>query len=179
MSLRALLAGAPFLVLTLPLTAVAQQQRQPALVPFNPNGTQVRADLQAVQTDTVEQFDPIARAQALAPELPRRWSGTYLAAGTSGASQSVQLELSSVEAVGQMIVLRGTLSIGAVSTPVQGNINAKSDQLDLLILGDASAAGLEAGGEFQGLQTFQLSSWEAPRLTTPGGKLMLNPTAGG
>lgn len=179
MSLRALLAGVPLLALALPLPLLAQQQRQPALVPFNPNSTQVRADLQAVQTDTVEQFDPVARAQALVSELPRRWSGTYLAAGTSGTSQTVKLDLSSLQAVGQMIVLRGTLSIGAVSTPVQGNINAKSDQLDLLILGDASAAGLEAGGEFQGLQTFQLSSWEAPRLTTPGGKLMLNPASGG
>jgi len=70
------------------------------------------------------------------------------------------------------------MTLGSVSTPVQGNLNAKSDQLDLLILGDATAVGLEPGGSFLGLQTFQLSGWEAPRLTSPGGKLELSPAAG-
>jgi hypothetical protein len=30
---------------------------------------------------------------------------------------------------------------------------------------------------FQGLQTFQLSDWESPRLTNVGGKLRLTATA--
>ena len=85
--------------------------------------------------------------------MPRRWGGTYLAYGTAGASQAVKLDLASVTPVGQMIVLRGTMTIGSVSTPVQGNLNAKSDQLDLLVLGDANAAGLELGGQFRQIET--------------------------
>ena len=179
MSLRALLAGTPLLALALVNPALAQSAGPGGMVPFNPGSAKVQASLQAVQSDTVELFDPVARAQILASELPRRWSGTYLAYGSSGASQSVQLDLASMTAVGQMIVLRGSITIGSLSIPVQGNLNAKSDQLDLLVLGDAGAAGLELGGQFQGLQTFQLSSWESPRLTSQGGKLMLNPQTGG
>jgi len=178
MSHRALLAGFAMLTLALPAAAVPTgSATKPGMVPFNPGSTQVRSQLEAVQTDTVEQFDPVARAQALASELPRAWRGSYLAYG-SGAPVSVQLELAALEPVGQMVVLKGTMSLGSVSTPVQGNLNAKSDQLDLLILGDATAVGLEPGGSFLGLQTFQLSGWEAPRLTSPGGKLELSPAAG-
>jgi hypothetical protein len=76
-----------------------------------------------------------------------------------------------------MLVIRGTMTIGSLTTPFQGNINAKSDQLDLLLLGDTTVVGLEPGGMFQGLQTFQLSDWESPRLTNAGGKLRLTATA--
>lgn len=175
MSHRALPAVLPALAAACSLAAaplLPAASQQPAMVPFNPNSAAVRSDLQAVQIDSVEQFDPVARAEALSRELPRRWRGAYQAYG-SGSPLSVQLELASLEAVGQMLVLRGTMTVGTVSTPVQGNLNAKSDQLDLLILGDASSVGLEAGGLFQGLQTFQLSGWVAPRLTTSGGKLEL------
>jgi hypothetical protein len=178
MFLRALLAGTPLLALALTNPAWAQSAANGGLVPFNPGSAKVQSALQAVQSDTVELFDPVARAQILATELPRRWGGTYLAYGTAGASQAVKLDLASVTPVGQMIVLRGTMTIGSVSTPVQGNLNAKSDQLDLLVLGDANAAGLELGGQFQGLQTFQLSAWESPRLTSQGGKLLLDPLSG-
>lgn len=174
MSHRALLAGFAMVTLALPAAAApAGSASQSGMVPFNPNSSQVRSELQAVQTDTVEQFDPVARAQALAAELPRAWQGSYLAYG-SGAPLSVQLQIASLEAVGQMVVLKGSMTLGSVTTPVQGNLNAKSDQLDLLILGDTSSVGLEPGGSFLGLQVFQLSSWQAPRLTSPGGKLELS-----
>jgi len=179
MSLRALLVGSPLLAVCLTMPTLAQTKTMPGMVPFNPNSPAVQAQLEAVQSDTVEQFDPVARAQVLARELPSRWSGTYLASGAQGESMPVSLNLASITPMGQMIVLRGTLKIGSLTIPVQGNINAKSDQLDLLILRDASAIGLEMGGEFLGLQTFQLSSWEGPRLTTPGGKLTLIPRGGG
>ncbi len=179
MSLRALLLGSPLLAAALAMPSLAQPATRSGLVPFNPASAQVQASLEAVQTDTVELFDPVGRARILAQELPRRWSGTYQAYGPTGAAQTVKLDLASLTPVGQMIVLTGTLSIGSTTTPVQGNINAKSDQLDLLLLGDASGAGLEAGGTFQGLQTFQLSSWEAPRLTNQGGKLILLPVTSG
>ncbi|MEB3235661.1 MAG: hypothetical protein VKM98_09570 [Cyanobacteriota bacterium] len=159
----------------LPLLAAPATPKS-AMVPFNPNSAAVQAQVEAVQTDTVEQFDPVARAKALEAELPRSWSGSYLAYG-SGAPLMVQLDLASLEAIGQMLVLKGSMTIGSVVTPVQGNLNAKSDQLDLLLLTDTSADGLEPGGNFQGLQAFQLSAWEAPRLTNAGGKLELSPVS--
>ena len=175
MTLRPLLA--PLCVMAAAWPVIATAAPQPAFVPFNPSSPAVRSELKAVQTDTVDQFDPVARAKALATELPRRWSGSYVAYA-GGAPQTVVLDLSALDPVGQMVVLKGTMTIGSLSTPVQGNLNAKSDQLDLLVLADASAAGLEPGGAFQGLQTFQLSAWGAPRLTNPGGKLLLEPSSG-
>lgn len=172
MTLRPLLA--PLAVVAAAWPVLANAAPQPAFVPFNPNSPAVRSELRTVQTDTVDQFDPVARAKALASDLPRRWSGTYVGYA-GGAPQAVQLDLAGLDAVGQMVVLKGTMTIGSVRTPVQGNLNAKSDQLDLLVLADTSAAGLEPGGAFQGLQTFQLSAWQAPRLTNPGGKLLLDP----
>jgi hypothetical protein len=173
-SLRGLLAALPLLAAALPVQA--QAIKPGAMVPFDPTGAAVRSQLQAVQTDTVEQFDPVARAKALAKDLPRRWSGTYLA-NAAGSPQTVRLDLASLTPIGQMLVIRGTMTIGSLTTPFQGNINAKSDQLDLLLLGDTTAVGLEPGGMFQGLQTFQLSDWESPRLTNAGGKLRLTATA--
>jgi hypothetical protein len=122
---------------------------------------------------SVETFDPVARAQLLSREIPRSWSGTY-EAFDSGQVVPVQLQLASLTALGQMLDLRGELTIGGVTTPVQGNINAESDQLDLLILCDCKeVAGLELGGSFSGLQGLQLSGWQAPRLTNQGGRLDL------
>jgi hypothetical protein len=123
---------------------------------------------------TVDTFDPVARARVLAQQIPRRWSGTYQAFG-GGVPVPVQLSLASAIAFGQMVDVRGTLTVGSVTSPVQGNLNAKSDQLDLLVLGGNRAAGLEDGGAFLGLQAFSLSGWNAPRLTNQGGELVLNP----
>ena len=69
--------------------------------------------------------------------------------------------------------------MGSTTLPFQGNYNAKSDQLDLLVLGNVEAAGLEDGGEFLGLQGFNLAGWQAPRLTNPGGELVLNQVGSG
>ena len=168
---RALLVCSSLLIGAAPVAAA------PAVVPFDPNSAAVRNLLQAVQSDSVELFDPVARAQQLVGSLPRRWRGSYLAYG-SGAPLVVELDLASLEAVGQMVVLKGSMTVGGVVTAVQGNLNAKSDQLDLLLLGDTSTVGLELGGRFQGLQAFQLSSWEAPRLTSAGGKMELTPLSG-
>ena len=51
-------------------------------------------------------------------------------------------------AMGQMVDLRGMMTFGSVTTPVQGNIHAKSDQLDLIPLADPLIAGVEPGGVF-------------------------------
>ena len=87
----------------------------------------------------------------------------------------VTLRLVSVQALGQMVDLHGEMTVGSVVVPVQGNLNAKSDQLDLLVLASNKVAGLEAGGEFQGLEALALNGWIAPRLTNSGGQLVLNP----
>ena len=123
---------------------------------------------------SVESFDPVERASSLAASLPRQWCGTYRAF-PSGVDQTVLLKLSNVRADGQMVAVRGEMTIGSIATPVQGNLNAKSDQLDLLPLADTLPDNLEAGGQFLGLQGFALDGWQAPRLTNPGGRLSLAP----
>jgi hypothetical protein len=124
----------------------------------------------------VETFDPVARAELLARELPRQWSGTYQAF-SAGAPVPVVLNLTGVRAMGAMVDLRGEISIDGVVSPVQGNLSAESDQLDLIPLGDRIGGGLEPGGEFQGLQGLELSGWNANRLTNQGGRLALQPGA--
>ncbi len=126
--------------------------------------------------ESVETFDPLARAQALAQQMPRLWTGTYQPFGSSPVA--VDLRLASTTAIGQMVDLRGEMTVGSVKVPVQGNLNAKSDQLDLLLLCKCDVAGLEVGGEFQGLQGLQLSGWNGPRLTALGGRLELRPAGG-
>jgi hypothetical protein len=154
----------------------------PALGPtpmdLPPGFTPPTLDPYVVGVGTVETFDPIGRARLIAELLPRRWSGTFRPFA-SGEVQPVQLELSSTEPVGQMVDLRGRITIGTTSTDIQGNINAKSDQLDLLVLGDASIPGLEPGTGFQGLQGLSLSGTSLIRLTDPGARLQLEPEIGG
>lgn len=158
----------PLLLAATPLpvgSAVPFQEPAVAPIPLAENfGQQV----------SIRTFDPVARASQLATQLPRQWSGTYQSF-TGAAPVSVQLDLASATALGQMIDLRGQITVGSTTLPVQGNLNANSDQLDLLLLGDVSAAGLEDGGLFLGLQGFSLAGWSAPRLTNPGGQLVLNP----
>jgi hypothetical protein len=146
-------------------------------IPFNPPVSGTLTGDGIVGADAVETFDPVARAQLLAQEISRTWSGTYQSFDT-GSVVPVQLQLSSLEAMGQIVNLRGELSIAGITVPVQGNLNAESDQLDLLVLcACKDVAGLEIGGSFSGLQGFQLSGWQAPRLTNQGGRLALLPIA--
>lgn len=130
------------------------------------------------QQAPVRMFDPMGRASQLATQLPRQWSGTYQPFNAA-SPVSVRLDLTSATALGQMVDLRGQITVGSTTLPVQGNLNANSDQLDLLLLGDLGAVGLEEGGVFLGLQGFSLSGWSAPRLTNPGGQLVLNPVGNG
>ena len=122
---------------------------------------------------SVESFDPVARAADLAPRLPRQWCGNYTSF-ESNSTVDVELTLTRLKPMGQMVDLRGDMRIGAISTPVQGNLNAKSDQLDLLPLAPELSNDLEIGGRFLGLQDFSLAGWDAPRLTNRGGRLDLS-----
>lgn len=122
----------------------------------------------------VEAYDPVGRAQLIAERIPRTWRGTYRPFA-SPRPLSASLVLQRVTPLGQMVDLRGVLNLNGVTAPVQGNINAKSNQLDLLVLGTRLEAILEPGGEFQGQQGLSLSGWLSDRATSPGGRLQLNP----
>ena len=93
----------------------------------------------------------MARAFDLATTLPRNWCGSFQPFDAS-PTVDVTLDIATATAVGQMVNLRGSMTFGSVVTPVQGNLHAKSDQLDLIPLGDPLIAGLEAGGVFLGFR---------------------------
>jgi hypothetical protein len=146
-----------------------------AFVPFTQPSLTIEDQIDASMSP--ESFDAIARASRVASLMPRDWRGTYQAF-QAGPTLPVQLAIETAEPMGQMIDLRGRLRIGEVEMPVQGNLNAKSDQLDLLVLGESGLeVGLEPGGEFQGVQGISLSGWYGPRLTAVGGRLQLIPGA--
>jgi len=140
---------------------------------FFPYTTPVVAP-EVTPTQGVESYDPVGRAQLIAERIPRTWRGSYRPFG-GGASVPAVLQLRQVTPLGQMVDLRGEISLAGRTSPVQGNINAKSNQLDLLILGTNMSTLLEPGGEFQGQQGLSLSGWLPDRLTTPGGRLQLSP----
>ncbi|TVS05828.1 MAG: hypothetical protein EA413_06560 [Cyanobium sp. PLM2.Bin73] len=141
--------------------------------PASPPGDAV-SGLSTPRIEAVETFDPVARAQVLARELPLFWSGTYQAFG-SPERVPVQMRLATPRAIGLVVDLRGEMRVGEVVSPVQGNLNARSDQLDLLLLRPVGLASLEPGGVFIGLQGLSLTGWQAARLTNPGGRLELSP----
>lgn len=126
----------------------------------------------------VVRFDPVARAASIATSMPRLWCGSYTSF-TTGSTVEVKLTFAAVQPIGQMVDLRGEMQIGEITTPVQGNLNASSDQLELLPLASALTDDLEAGGDFLGLQGLTLSAWQAPRLTNLGGSLNLAPDCQG
>lgn len=159
------MALAPLLLAASPMPAGE------AFVPFTPP---VAPTADGITPSGVESYDPVGRAQLIAESIPRTWRGTYRPFG-GGATLPAVLQLQQVTALGQMVDLRGELSLAGVKSPVQGNINAKSNQLDLLLLGNSLGGVLEPGGEFQGQQGLSLSGWLPDRLTALGGRLQLNP----
>ncbi len=179
-----LLATAPWLAsasIAAPAMPAATAMPAPTYVPFNaPKPATIQELNQAAgsQSSSVQTFDTAGRAKVLARELPRFWSGNYQAFA-SGTALPVQLKLTRAQAIGQVVELRGDISIEGVRSPVQGTISAESDQLDLLVLGSQLGGGLQPGGSFQGLQGLELSGWNANRLTEMGGRLSLTPVSGG
>ncbi|MCT0248643.1 hypothetical protein [Synechococcus sp. CS-205] len=144
-----------------------------SVVPF---GAPPSSSIEVFETELgpVETFDPKGRAVELARELPRVWSGVYRSF-SGGAPQPVLLRLVEATPMGQMVDLRGEMQVGETTVGVQGNLNAKSDQLDLLMLCDCEVGGMESGGEISGVQGLELAGWVAPRLTNPGGRFDLRP----
>lgn len=167
--------------LILLLAAAPAARRPPAVLPAAPSPAPAPARVAPAGElpdagGPVETFDPIARAQLISERMPRFWKGTYRAFERTEVVP-VELRIETVAAEGQMVNLRGRIWIDGVASAVQGNLNAKSDQLDLLLLDQRLGGDLEPGGEFQGLQGLSLSGWLAPRLTSPGGRLLLAPRA--
>jgi hypothetical protein len=167
-------------LLMLPLLAATPATQQPAFVPFaKPStgsiGPLMVEPLEALDASRiqVDSFDPVARAQLLQQQLPRTWQGFLVREGVSPLPASLSIER--LVALGAWLDLTGTLNLGGDSVPVEANINAKSDQLELLLLGDSLPAGLEPGGQFQGLQMLKLSIWEGPRLTSGSAVLQMAP----
>jgi hypothetical protein len=144
-----------------------------AFVPYTPPRSSLQDD--GGIGGTVETFDPVGRAELIAARIPRFWRGNYRPFERGAPPRPVQLQLDSVVPDGQMVVLRGRMQIAGAETAFVGNLNAKSDQLDLIPLTETLDTGLEPGGAFQGLQGLSLSGWGAPRFVTPGGRLQLVP----
>ncbi|WP_225867228.1 hypothetical protein [Cyanobium sp. PCC 7001] len=174
----------PLLLMALPLLAIpllpgramaATPLASDGFLPFNPPASATfQVDTYGAGAGAVETFDPVGRAQLLARDIPREWVGTYQPFDTNRAVPA-ELRLTAVTAFGQIVDLRGDITIDGTATPIQGNLNAESDQLDLLLLCRCNVGGLEMGGAFSGQQGFLLSGWNAPRLTNPGGRLDLRP----
>ena len=156
------------LAMDLPVGSQVPFETNPQL-PLDP--IQLAVPLEIDKSD-VESFDPVARAVDLAASLPRQWCGTF-EPFDGNPTVDVTLDITEMTAMGQMVDLRGTMTLGSVTTPVQGNLHAKSDQLDLIPLADPLIAGLEPGGIFLGLQGFSPTGWQAPRLVN-----VANPSTG-
>lgn len=167
----------PFLLaMDLPIGSQVPFMSNPQL-PLDPIQLAVPTE---VDDGNVESFDPVKRAVLLADTLPRLWCGTYKPFD-GNPEVNVKLTLTSLTAMGQMVDLRGSMELGSVTTPVQGNLHAKSDQLDLIPLASPLIAGAQPGGVFLGLQAFSPSGWESPRLINTndsgggiGGRLALS-----
>ncbi len=122
----------------------------------------------------VENFDPVSRAKEIAKSMPRELCGVYRSFSEDSKDTDVKIVFSSIQPIGQIINLRGNMIFGSITTPLQGNLNAKSDQLDLIPLSDKVVAGIEPGGRFLGLQGPNLLGWEAASFIKPGGMLKLS-----
>ena len=159
----------PFLLaMDLPAGSQVPFETNPQL-PLDPIQLAVPLELDPID---VESFDPVARAAELTASLPRQWCGTF-EPFDGNPTVEVTLDITEMTAIGQMVDLRGTMTLGSATTSVQGNLHAKSDQLDLIPLEDPLIAGLEPGGVFIGLQILSPTSWQAPRLVNAS-----NPSTG-
>ena len=115
------------------------------------------------QQSNVESFDPVSRATDLSKNLPREWCGTFEPFDGNPIVE-VKLSLNALKPIGQMVDIRGSMTLGDFSTPIQGNLHAKSDQLNLIPTATPLVDGLKPGGVFLGLQGFSPAGWQSSRL---------------
>ncbi|WP_320666759.1 hypothetical protein [Prochlorococcus sp. MIT 1307] len=119
---------------------------------------------------SVESFDSIERAKEIAKTLARKWCGTY-SSFNDGSKLDLTLFFSQVKPIGQIVVLHGEVLIDGVTTSISGNINARSNQIELILISNQLIAGIEPGGTFLGLDGIKSLAWKPSRLNDSGGRL--------
>jgi len=119
---------------------------------------------------TVESFDPVLRAKALAESIPKNWCGTYQSFSDE-SEVDIFLTIESAIATGQIVDFRGEMIIGKVQTAFQGHLNAKSDQLELIPINKSDEEFIYPHGKFMGLQGARILGWKPNNLNSPGGRL--------
>tara|TARA_B100000700_G_C15000185_1_gene835861 strand:+ start:437 stop:979 length:543 start_codon:yes stop_codon:yes gene_type:complete len=121
---------------------------------------------------SVDNFDPVSRAVTLAKTLPRNLCGSYRSFDSENV-KVVSVVFSEIQPIGQILTLKGKMSIDNKISPIAGILNAKSDQLELFPLAKNEHLDLDSGGSFIGLQGAKLLTWKSSRLDKPGGRLEL------
>ena len=126
---------------------------------------------------SVENFDPVKKAKELARTLSRKWCGTY-SSSNDGSKINVTLLLSMVKPIGQIVSLEGQLLIDGNRIDLNGSLNVKSNQVELLIVSNELIFNFEPGGTFVGLDGLRKLIWNSTRLNNPGGYIDLEPICG-
>ena len=121
---------------------------------------------------SVENFDPIEKAKELAKKLSGKWCGTY-SSFNDGSKFDVTLLFSQVDFIGQIVDVRGEIFIDGLRAKVRGNINAKSNQIELIVISDQLIVDIEPGSVFLGLEGMKSLVNKSSRLNNLGGRLDL------
>ena len=122
---------------------------------------------------SVDSFDPAERAKEMEKRISRKWCGIYRSFKT-GETLDVTLLLSKVKSIGQIVTLRGDVLIDQTKTKFNGNLNAKSNQTELILLSNKWISDIEPGGIFLGLEGAKNFVWKPSRLNHLGGRLDFN-----
>jgi len=122
---------------------------------------------------SVDDFDSIERARKLTNSMPRKWCGTY-SSFNDGSNVEVTLDLIDVQPIGQIVDIGGEILIGGYRKDFRGNLNAKSNQTQFIIVTNEWIFDIEPGGTFVGLGDAKKFVWNAPRLNNRGGILDLS-----
>jgi len=121
---------------------------------------------------SVENFDPVENAKELAEKLSRKWCGTY-SSFNDGSKFDVTLLLSQVDFIGQIVDVRGEIFIDGLRARVRGNLNAKSNQIELIVISNQLIVDIEPGSVFLGLEGMKSLVNKSSRLNNLGGRLDL------
>ncbi len=153
---------------SLPLEVIVEESSDEESIPLDSTFKVIPYVLEG----SVEKFDPVKRAKDLAKNMHRRWCGVY-SSFDDEVKSDVTLLFSEIIPKGQIVSLRGEMLIGEVTTPINGYLHAKSNQMELLPLGPQLIPGIETGGSFLGLQGLKLSGWKSTSLQNQGGRQQL------
>ena len=122
---------------------------------------------------SVDNFDPAERAKELEKRISRKWCGTYRSFKT-GETLDVTLLLSQVKSIGQIVAIQGDVLIDQMKIKFSGNLNAKSNQTELILLSNKLISDIEPGGIFLGLEGAKNFVLKPSRLNHLGGRLDFN-----